>query len=120
MRSAVMSSSSVAMRGIAALVLGLIALLLPGPALFALVFLFGAYALVDGILSLVAAAKENAEYGRGWLVLEGVAGIVVGLGNIGLARNYSCRADLPGRGMGDRDRYLRVCRGYSSTQVHTA
>jgi uncharacterized membrane protein HdeD (DUF308 family) len=79
MLSPVMSSWSVAVRGIAALVFGLIALFLPGPALFALVFLFGAYALADGIFALVSAVREDPEYGRGWLVLEGIVGIIVGL-----------------------------------------
>ena len=79
MSSPVMSSGSVAVRGIAALVLGFFALTRPGSALLGLVLVFGAYALVDGILTLVSAAKENAEYGRGWLVLEGLADIFIGL-----------------------------------------
>jgi len=79
MSSPVMSSWSVALRGIAALVFGFFALTRPGSALLGLVLVFGAYALVDGILTLVSAAKENAEYGRGWLVLEGLADIFIGL-----------------------------------------
>jgi uncharacterized membrane protein HdeD (DUF308 family) len=79
MSSPVMSSGSVALRGIAALVLGFFALTRPGSVLLGLVLLFGAYALVDGILALVSAAKEHAEYGGGWLVLEGVVDILIGL-----------------------------------------
>ena len=79
MSSPVMSSWSVAVRGIAALVLGFFALTRPGSVLLGLVLVFGAYALVDGILTLVSAAKGNAEYGRGWLVLEGLADIFIGL-----------------------------------------
>jgi uncharacterized membrane protein HdeD (DUF308 family) len=79
MSSPVMSSWSVALRGIAALVFGLLALARPGSVLIGLVLVFGAYALVDGVLTLVSAAKEHAEYGRGWLVLEGVADIFIGL-----------------------------------------
>jgi uncharacterized membrane protein HdeD (DUF308 family) len=79
MSSPVMSSWSVAVRGIAALLLGFFALARPGSALLALVLVFGAYALIDGILTLVSAAKENPEYGRGWLVLEGLADILIGL-----------------------------------------
>jgi len=74
-----MSSWSVAVRGIIALVFGFFALTRPVSALLGLVLVFGAYALVDGILTLVSAAKENAEYGRGWLVLEGLADIFIGL-----------------------------------------
>ena len=79
MSSPVMSSSSVALRGIAALIFGFFALSRPGAVLLGLVLVFGAYALVEGILTLVSAAKEHAEYGRGWLVLEGLAGIFIGL-----------------------------------------
>jgi len=68
-----------ALRGIAALVLGFFALARPGSVLLGLVLLFGIYVLVDGILTLVSAAKERAEYGRGWLVLEGVVDILIGL-----------------------------------------
>jgi uncharacterized membrane protein HdeD (DUF308 family) len=77
--SPVMSSWSVALRGIAALVFGFLALTVPGPVLMGLVLLFGAYALVGGILALVSAVKEKAEYGRGWRVLEGLAGIALGI-----------------------------------------
>ena len=79
MSSPVMSSWSVALRGIAALIFGFFALRRPGAVLLGMVLVFGAYALVDGILTLVSAAKENPEYGRGWLVLEGLVGILIGL-----------------------------------------
>ena len=82
MSSPVMSSWSVALRGIAALGLGFFALMRPGSVLLGLILVFGAYAVVDGILTLVSAAKENAEYGRGWLVLEGLADIFVGLATL--------------------------------------
>jgi uncharacterized membrane protein HdeD (DUF308 family) len=74
-----MSSWSVALRGIAALIFGFFALRRPGAVLLGLVLVFGAYALVDGILTLISAAKENVEYGRGWLVLEGLVDIFIGL-----------------------------------------
>ena len=79
MSSPVMSSWSVAVRGIIALVFGFFALTRTASMLLGLVLVFGAYALVDGIVTLVSAAKENAEYGRGWLVLEGLADIFIGL-----------------------------------------
>ena len=79
MSSPVMSSWSVAVRGIIALVFGFFALTRPASMLLGLVLVFGAYALVEGILTLVSAAKENPEYGRGWLVVEGLADIFVGL-----------------------------------------
>ena len=75
----------VALRGAAALLFGLLALIWPEITLFALVILFGAYALVDGLFSLGAAilggrTGERADgRSRGWLVFEGVAGLVIGV-----------------------------------------
>jgi uncharacterized membrane protein HdeD (DUF308 family) len=67
-------------RGIFALIFGLIALIFPGIALFALVFVFGVYALLDGIMAVYIAIKERHMLPRwGWLLAEGIAGIVLGL-----------------------------------------
>jgi uncharacterized membrane protein HdeD (DUF308 family) len=48
-----------AIRGIAAIVFGILALVWPGPTLTALVFLFGAYAFVDGVALLIALARGD-------------------------------------------------------------
>jgi uncharacterized membrane protein HdeD (DUF308 family) len=65
-------------RGIAAVLFGLAALFWPGPTLFVLIIFFGAYALVDGILALVAGIRGSE--GRRWLLLaEGVLGVLAGL-----------------------------------------
>jgi uncharacterized membrane protein HdeD (DUF308 family) len=69
-----------AVRGVAAIVFGIIALAWPGATLAALVLVFGAYALVDGIFSLVAAFRAGSGNDRFWgFVLAGIAGVVVGL-----------------------------------------
>jgi uncharacterized membrane protein HdeD (DUF308 family) len=67
-------------RGIAAIVFGILAIAWPGHALVALALLFGAYALVDGVFALVAAFRA-AERHAHWLVLvaEGLLGIVAGI-----------------------------------------
>jgi uncharacterized membrane protein HdeD (DUF308 family) len=75
---------AVALRGVAAVLFGLMALLWPGITLFALVILFGAYALVDGAFTLVATIRDRdtahtAPGGRGWLIARGVAGIATGV-----------------------------------------
>ena len=67
------------LRGLAAITFGLLTLLRPGISLAALVLLFGAYALVDGVLDIwnaIAGRKENDHW---WvLLLGGLLGIVVG------------------------------------------
>ncbi len=63
---------NLALRGAVAVVFGLITFFLPGITLFFLVMLFGVYALVDGILSLISAFRAPA---RHWpLFLEGIVG----------------------------------------------
>src|SRR2546423_1350819 len=70
-----------AVRGALAVLFGLLALIWPGITVLALVALFGAYCLVDGVIAIgtalfggVAAAGR-----RGWLVVEGIAGVVAGI-----------------------------------------
>jgi uncharacterized membrane protein HdeD (DUF308 family) len=70
---------TLAARGIIALLFGVIALMLPGSAFWALVIAFGAYALADGVSALITALKRRNRDGRGWLAIEGIAGIVAGV-----------------------------------------
>jgi len=70
---------TLAVRGIIALLFGVIALMLPGSAFWALVIAFGAYALADGVSALITALKRRNRDGRGWLAIEGIAGIVAGV-----------------------------------------
>src|SRR5882724_10593655 len=52
----------------------------PGATLITLVWLFGAFALVNGILSLVLAAKTPKAYPKlGSLIFGGLLGILAGL-----------------------------------------
>src|ERR1700728_5129199 len=65
------------LRGLVAIVVGVIALALPGITVGALVILFGAYALIDGIAAIIAAYRSSRAHERwGMLLLEGVVGIV--------------------------------------------
>src|SRR5262245_42142839 len=80
MNSAVLQSSgTLIVRGILALLFGVVALLLPGSALLALVIVFGAYAFVDGVFAMGSAIRRRDRDGRGWLAVEGVAGIIAGI-----------------------------------------
>jgi uncharacterized membrane protein HdeD (DUF308 family) len=70
-----------ALRGLAALAFGILTLIWPGLTLWALVLLFGAYALVEGVFAL-AHAFTNGPSARGrrkWLVAEGLFGIAAGI-----------------------------------------
>lgn len=68
-----------ALRGALALLLGMSALLWQGMPLSALVLVFGTYALLDGIAAL-AIGTRNIAREHAWLVLlEGLAGIGLGL-----------------------------------------
>lgn len=71
---------AVALRGLSALVLGLLVLVWPGPTLFVLVLLFGVYTLVDGLLTLVSVFRNGPGQQHRWsLLFEGVVDIVAGI-----------------------------------------
>jgi len=66
------------LRGLCSIVFGVLAFLWPGATLITLVLLYGAYAVADGVLALGAAARGGTVAPRWWLVLAGLAGIIVG------------------------------------------
>ena len=71
---------ALALRGLFALLLGLAAMVLPGVTLAAFVALFGAYAVVDGVLAIIAGVRAAERHERWWSpVLRGLAGIVAGV-----------------------------------------
>jgi uncharacterized membrane protein HdeD (DUF308 family) len=66
------------LRGILALTLGVLAFVAPGPTLAALIFVFAAYAIVDGILAIGLGVASPT--GPRWLlVVGGILGIVIGV-----------------------------------------
>lgn len=68
---------AVALRGLFAVIFGLVALLLPGITLASLIILFGVYSFADGVMS-IAAAFQNRR--RWWaFALNGVLGIGAGV-----------------------------------------
>ena len=69
-----------ALRGVFAIVFGVLAIVWPGLTAVVLVLMFGAYALVDGIFALVAALRLAGQHGRsGGLLLEGILNIVIAI-----------------------------------------
>src|SRR4051812_43879633 len=69
-------SLMLALRGVLALFVGAMALLWPGVTLLALAFLFAAWALVDGIGTLVSGFSGREQGPRLAWILAGVLGVV--------------------------------------------
>jgi len=67
------------LRGIAAIIFGVLAFAWPGVTLLTLILFYGAFALVDGVLAIIAAITGGAPAPRWWLVIVGLLGIAAGL-----------------------------------------
>ena len=71
---------AVALRGVLAVVVGLVALFAPRVFLTSAVLLFGAYAFVDGVFALVAGIRAATRHERWWpFILEGLASVIAGV-----------------------------------------
>jgi uncharacterized membrane protein HdeD (DUF308 family) len=71
---------TLAIRGLAAIIFGVLAFIWPHITLTALVFLFGAYALVDGAFAIVAGIRAQGELKRWWVLLvEGILSVFAGV-----------------------------------------
>jgi uncharacterized membrane protein HdeD (DUF308 family) len=71
---------ALALRGVAAVLFGVLAFAWPGITLGALVILYGAYAMVDGVFAVVAALSGRTQGMPWWaMLLEGLAGIAIGI-----------------------------------------
>ena len=71
---------ALALRGLVALLFGLVVLFWPGLVLTVLAVLFGIYAVVDGAITFVPALRSSDRGARRWLPLtEGAVGIIAGL-----------------------------------------
>jgi uncharacterized membrane protein HdeD (DUF308 family) len=67
---------ALALRGLLAVLFGVLTFIIPGLTLFYLVLLFGAYTILEGIFNLVSAFRAP---GHHWpLVLEGILSILAG------------------------------------------
>jgi len=65
------------LRGVLGILFGFLVFAYPRTTVEVFVYLFGAYALLDGVIALALAF--DASRGRGWLVLSGIAGIAAGI-----------------------------------------
>lgn len=70
---------AIALRGLIGVLIGIVAFFLPLPTMVALVWLFGAYAFLDGLFNLIAVWRRGRT--RPWwaLALEGVLGLGAGI-----------------------------------------
>jgi uncharacterized membrane protein HdeD (DUF308 family) len=67
-------------RGLVGVALGIVAIAWPGITITVLVTIFGLYAVIDGITTLMFGVSRSQPQGRSWAhVAQGVAGIVVGV-----------------------------------------
>jgi uncharacterized membrane protein HdeD (DUF308 family) len=65
-------------RGIVAILFGILAFRWPGDTLVVIGLLFGAYALVDGVFAILATIRAVEEHQRWWpLMLEGIVGLLI-------------------------------------------
>ena len=93
----------IALRGVAAIIFGIVAWAWPGITLASLIIVFGAYVLVDGVFSIGSVlATRDRPSNWPWLLLQGVLGIVVGVGAIVWPRPHRVAIALLHCRLGDR------------------
>ncbi|KHJ74102.1 MULTISPECIES: HdeD family acid-resistance protein [Rhodococcus] len=68
----------VLLRGILAVLFGVVALVWPGITVWALVVVFAAYAIIDGIVLVVQSVRDKPE-GWGWWLAMGIVSVLAGL-----------------------------------------
>lgn len=70
---------AVALRGVFGILFGILALLLPGVTLLALIYWFAAYMLVDGVFAIASGIRAGIAGGRwGALIIGGVVDFIAG------------------------------------------
>jgi uncharacterized membrane protein HdeD (DUF308 family) len=75
-----LSWSALALRGVLAVIFGILVFAWPGISLAVLVLFFGANALIDGVLAIVAAVRGSVSGARWWgMLLQGILGIATGI-----------------------------------------
>jgi uncharacterized membrane protein HdeD (DUF308 family) len=70
-------SLMLALRGVAAIIFGVVALVWPGISLSALLIVFGAFAFVDGVAAIAMAITGETSMPRWVLLLDGIAGVTI-------------------------------------------
>ncbi|MFV0460930.1 MAG: HdeD family acid-resistance protein [Actinomycetales bacterium] len=86
------SATTLFILGGLATLFGVLALAWPVATALTLVILWGAYALVDGVMALVMAFRPEGRSARGFLIFTGVVGVLAGL--IALFRPFTSAVAL--------------------------
>jgi uncharacterized membrane protein HdeD (DUF308 family) len=70
---------TIALRGVIAILFGLMALFVPGAVMLSLALLFATYLLVDGVFGIIAASRAARQNQRWvWLLAEAVLNLIMG------------------------------------------
>lgn len=69
----------VLIRGILGVLFGLFALFVPGLALLALVYAYGFYAIMDGVVALLLGFRNRGMSHWGWHIAQGVVSVLAGI-----------------------------------------
>ncbi|HET8909556.1 MAG TPA: HdeD family acid-resistance protein [Ktedonobacterales bacterium] len=68
------------LRGVLAILFGIVAFFYTGQTLLALIYVFGVFAVLSGIMSLVAAVRAGEAHQRwGWLAASGILSVALGV-----------------------------------------
>ena len=70
---------ALAVRGVAAIIFGVLTLLLPGITLAGLILLFGSYAIVEGVFNVIGAVRGRGEEPAWWALVAGLVSIAAGV-----------------------------------------
>lgn len=71
---------AVGLRGLAAVIFGILALVVPRITLIVLIAFFGAFVLIDGVITIYLAIRGRESIRNwGWLLVEGIAGVLIGI-----------------------------------------
>jgi len=71
---------SIVLRGVLAILFGIIAFFFTGQTLLALIYVFGVFAVLSGLATLVIAVRAGESHQRwGWLAVSGLLGVLVGV-----------------------------------------
>jgi uncharacterized membrane protein HdeD (DUF308 family) len=74
------ASAFLLIRGLVAVVIGILAMAWPGITIAVVVGIFGLYAVIDGVTNLILGLSRTRTHGRSWAVsLQGAVGVLAGI-----------------------------------------